>query len=103
MQPVYVVSKPVPIALALMLCATWLFGQNRSLAPTGKDFPFAGGNLGTQRYSVLTQNDQSNVNKLGGAWMGVHVGGGGIVVHRDCYGFGRHYVEVQPRDLFVFG
>ena len=69
---------------ALMFCAVWCFGQStgagviaqsRFLAPTGKNFPLAGGNLGNQRYSSLTQIDRSNLSKLGGAWM-IHVAEG---------------------------
>jgi glucose dehydrogenase len=64
-----------------MLCALWVYGQSTGvavpkqspfLAPTGKDFPLAGGNLGNQRYSSLTQINRSNIDKLGGAWM-VHI------------------------------
>ncbi len=71
------ISKAIPAVLAMSSCAAWLLGQNRWLTPTGKDFPLAGGNLGNQRYSALTQIDRSNVSRLGGAWM-VHVGGGGM-------------------------
>ena len=41
-------------------------------APAGHDFPLPGGNLGNQRYSVLTQVTPANVSRLGGAWK-VHV------------------------------
>lgn len=76
--------KRIRLALVVipsLLCAVWLHGQNTGvavpkqspfLAPTGKDFPLAGGNLGNQRYSSLTQINRSNIDKLGGAWM-VHV------------------------------
>jgi PQQ-dependent dehydrogenase (methanol/ethanol family) len=64
-----------------MFCAVWCFGQSPGagviaqspfLAPTGKNFPLAGGNLGNQRYSSLTQINRTNLSKLGGAWM-IHV------------------------------
>ena len=38
-------------------------------APAGKDFPLAGGSLGNQRYSSLTQINRTNIGRLGGAWM----------------------------------
>jgi alcohol dehydrogenase (cytochrome c) len=76
------------IAMALLttlvFCAVWCFGQSsgagiiaqsRFLAPTGKDFPLAGGNLGNQRYSSLSQINRSNLSKLGGVWM-IHVAEG---------------------------
>jgi len=69
------------VVAALALCAVWCFGQSpssgvaRFLAPTGKDFPLAGGNLANQRYSSLTQINRSNLSKLGGAWM-IHVAEG---------------------------
>ncbi len=47
----------------------------------GKDFPLAGGNMGNQRYSTLTEVTPANIAKLGGAWM-IHVtdqsGGGSM-------------------------
>ena len=72
------------IAAALLTCAVWLHGQSSAsrvppqpsfLAPTKKDFPLPGGNLGNQRYSSLTQITASNIGKLGGAWM-IHVNDG---------------------------
>lgn len=54
-------------------------GQGGSaLAPTTRDFPLVGGNLGNQRYSALTQITPSNVTQLGGAWL-THLEGGKAV------------------------
>ena len=39
------------------------------LAPTSRDFALAGGNLGNQRFSGLTQINKTNLGRLGGAWM----------------------------------
>ena len=37
--------------------------------PGDKDFPKAGGNLGNQNYSALTQIDKSNIRNLAPVWM----------------------------------
>jgi alcohol dehydrogenase (cytochrome c) len=64
---------------ALALAATILYSAAPSqpgfLAPTGGNFPLAGGNLGNQRYSYLQQIDKDNINELGGAWT-IHLNGG---------------------------
>ena len=80
-----IISPPrlstMAILIALVFGALWCFGQtsgsgliaqSRFLAPTGKNFPLAGGDLGNQRFSSLTQINRSNLGKLGGAWM-IHI------------------------------
>jgi quinohemoprotein ethanol dehydrogenase len=42
---------------------------NSCCTPADKDFPKAGGNLGNQNYSSLTQIGKSNVKNLGPVWM----------------------------------
>jgi quinohemoprotein ethanol dehydrogenase len=63
------------LALAGGLAPSAVNVDATAFAPTGKDFPLAGGNLANQRYSGLTQINRSNIAKLGGAWM-IHVAGG---------------------------
>ena len=71
--------RRLPILLVLAAGAAMLHPSLRAQsawnAPTGRDFPLAGGGLGNQRYSSLTQITPANLTRLGGAWM-VHVGEG---------------------------
>ena len=68
--------KRVPILLVLILgAAVMLRAQGAWNAPTGRDFPLAGGNVGNQRHSSLVGITPANIARLGGAWM-VHVGEG---------------------------
>jgi len=72
-----IVGMPVAAA-TILFSAALLLGQGPVrtwLAPTGKDFPLAGGNLSNQRYSSLTQINRSNVGQLSAAWM-IHVAEG---------------------------
>src|SRR6266516_5846178 len=40
-----------------------------SLYGTTREWPMAGGDLGNQRYSTLTQINLQTITRLGGAWM----------------------------------
>lgn len=65
------------VSLGLVF-AVGVFVAGRSAdwtSPPAADFPLVGGNFANQRYSALTQINQSNVAKLGGAWT-THVEGG---------------------------
>src|SRR4029079_19652683 len=50
--------------------------DDQTAAPTD-DWPTAGGNLGNERYSPLSQIDTSNVSKLKGVWR-THLNGSGV-------------------------
>src|SRR5438067_11291013 len=68
--------RRVPILLVLILGASvMLRGQGAWNAPTGRDFPLAGGDVGNQRHSSLTRITPANISRLGAAWM-IHVGEG---------------------------
>jgi PQQ-dependent dehydrogenase (methanol/ethanol family) len=71
--------RRVPILLVVAIGAAVLHPSLRAQsgwnAPTGKDFPLAGGTLGNQRHSSLARITPANIAKVGGAWM-VHVGDG---------------------------
>lgn len=43
-------------------------GLDSCCAPTGQDMPTLGGNLGSQRYSGLTQINKGNLQRLGPVW-----------------------------------
>src|SRR5262245_42061030 len=60
------------LACIAALTASVSLAQQSWQAPTGKDFPLAGGNLANQRYSALARITPQNVRTLGGAWM-IHV------------------------------
>ena len=76
-------ARRIALAAALAACLFISFAAEKASwdAPSGKDFPIAGGNLGNQRYSSLTQIAPANLSRLGGAWM-VHTtnqsGGGNM-------------------------
>jgi PQQ-dependent dehydrogenase (methanol/ethanol family) len=87
------------IAGALLACVFLLAAarQENWMAPTGKDFPTAGGNLANQRYSALTQITPANLSKLGGAWM-VHVNGGSPVGSMEAAPIVVNGVMYVPND-----
>src|SRR5690349_7920231 len=63
----------VAVAAACVLSlGTAIVAQSDWSAPTGRDFPVVGGNLGNQRYSTLSQITPANLTQLGGAWL-VHL------------------------------
>ena len=55
--------------IAGLCLAVGLSAQSGWQAPTGRDFPLAGGNVANTRYSSLTKIDKSNIKQLGAAWM----------------------------------
>ena len=64
----------VLVGSALLLTAAAIAQNPRSedavwLAPTTRNFPLVGGNVGNQRFSALKGINKSNISKLGGAWM----------------------------------
>ncbi len=76
-------ARRIVLGAGLAACLFVSFAAQKAAwdAPSGKDFPTAGGNFGNQRYSSLTQITPANLSRLGGAWM-VHTtnqsGGGNM-------------------------
>jgi len=72
------VARAAGASILAMVAVTVSGQMSGALAPTARDFPLVGGNLGNQRYSSLTEITPANVKQLGGAWL-VHLEGGKAV------------------------
>ena len=93
-------SRTFPAAAFLAITSAITGQQAAWIAPTGTNFPLAGGNLANQRYSSLRQITPANISNLGGAWM-IHVEATGNMPGVPVVVDGVMYLGVSNGDVLA--
>ncbi len=91
----------VSVVMGIFMCAVGLVGQEPSSDRpySEQDWPFAGGDWSSSRYSALSEISTETVGRLNGAWV-TRLEGGGSSRSTPVVNDGVIYLTVPPVSYF---